>query len=391
MISRHELDDDNEDEYKLVLLIWFISSVYMKPQLISCRVQFKTRSPFSKQKFIPQIRLVRHATLPLRSSTNVIQSSLNPWVFLFVSTGILLSGSLYFRQVSGGSDYFHRLQPPGSEDSPPSKEYHGMVATKLPGRPGNLTKEQEIKLQELWTEAFKVFGVEFLAEHGDLSEKNTHHPLDAADSDKKKKKRANLFGRKRPGEGIDEAQAGGSKGLGDTDDKYGQAKEFHQTISTMTPEEIREAFWSMVKHDDPDGLLLRFLRARKWDVHKALVMLIATMRWRLKEMRVDDDITRNGEGAAAADSQSLDKAVKREATDFMTQLRLGKAFLRGTDKEGRPICHARVRLHRQGDQCEASLERYTVYIIETARLVLAPDVDTAVSPRVLIRGRGNTR
>lgn len=354
----------------------------MKLINISCPIRFTTRSSFSQQKPIPHVCLVSHATLLHRSSTNVIQSGLNSWILLFVSTGILLSGSLYFRQVSGESDNFDKLRPAGWEDSLPSKEYYGMVASKLPGRPGNLTREQEIKLKELWTEAFKVFGVELPVEHGDVSEKNnTDLALSSAEADKKKKKRMNLFGnRKHAGEGTDESHTGGSKGSGDTDDKFGLTKEFQQTLATMSPEEIREAFWSMVKHDNPDGLLLRFLRARKWDVHKALVMLIATMRWRLKEMQVDDDIIKNGEGAAATASQSSDKAVKREAADFMAQLRLGKSFLRGTDKEGRPICHARVRLHRQGDQSEASLERYTVYIIETARLVLAPDVDTAVSP-----------
>ena len=353
----------------------------MKLHLISVPIRFKTRLSWSQRKLVPPSRPACHATFPHRSSTNVIQSGLNSWVLFLVSTGIILSGSLYFRQASGEFDTFDKLRPKSFEDSLPSQEYYGMVASKLPGRPGNLTKEQEIKLKELWTEAFKVFGVELLVEHGDLDEKNSSdHAQSAAESDKKKKKRMNLFGsRKHAGEGTDESRTGGSRSSGDVDDKFGLTKEFQQTLATMSPEEIREAFWSMVKHDNPDGLLLRFLRARKWDVHKALVMLIATMRWRLKEMRVDDDIVRNGEGAAVTDTQSSDKAVKREALDFLTQLRLGKSFLRGTDKEGRPICHARVRLHRQGDQSEASLERYTVYIIETARLILAPDVDTAVS------------
>lgn len=311
----------------------------------------------------------------------MVQGGLNSWVLLFVSTGIVLSGSLYFRQVPGESGKFVESPSAGFENSLPSQEYYGMVASKLPGRPGNLTKEQEIKLKELWTEAFKVFGIELFSEHGDVNEKNNaDHALSAAESEKKKKKRVGLFGgRKHAGDASDGSHTGGSKGSADADDKFGLTKEFQQTLATMSPEEIREAFWSMVKHDNPDGLLLRFLRARKWDVHKALVMLIATMRWRLKEMRVDDDIIRNGEGAAVTDSQSSDKAVKKEALDFLAQLRLGKSFLRGTDKEGRPICHARVRLHRQADQSEASLERYTVYIIETARLVLAPNVDTAVS------------
>lgn len=355
----------------------------MKSPIISRCIQFNARSSFFQQKTIPRIR---HATLPRRSRAAVTQSGLNSWLIFIVSTGVVLSGSLYSQQVSDVSDIFNsKVQPPGSEGSPPTKEYHGMVATKLPGRPGNLTKEQETKLQELWTETFRVFGVELLVEHGEVDEKNAVHPLDVAESDKKKKKRTGMFSRRRHGESLDEAQTGGSRGsvgAGDLDDKYGQNKEFQHTLATMTPEEIRDAFWGMVKHDNPDALLLRFLRARKWDVHKALVMLIATLRWRVKDMRVDDDIMKNGESAAVADSESSDKAVKKEGTDFMTALRLGKAFFRGNDKDGRPICNARVRLHRQGEQTEASIERYTVYIIETARLLLAPGVDTAVSVRI---------
>lgn len=61
----------------------------------------------------------------------------------------------------------------------------------------------------------------------------------------------------------------------------------------------------------------------------------------------------------------------------MKQVRMGKSFLHGHDKEGRPICVVRVRLHKQADQTEQSLERYTVYIMETARLMLRPPVDTA--------------
>jgi hypothetical protein len=136
----------------------------------------------------------------------------------------------------------------------------------------------------------------------------------------------------------------------------------------------------MVKHDHPDGLLLRFLRARKWDVEKALVMMVSTMRWRSSDMHVDDDIMWNGEMKAWEDSQGSDPAKKKLGQDFLDQMRLGKSFLHGLDKEGRPMCFVRVRLHKQGEQSEESLERYTVFVIESARMILSPPVDTAVSP-----------
>jgi hypothetical protein len=74
--------------------------------------------------------------------------------------------------------------------------------------------------------------------------------------------------------------------IADGDDKYSQTKEFKEALATSTPQEIHDTFWRMVKADHPDALFLRFLRARKWDVGKAMVMLVATMHWRSKDLDV---------------------------------------------------------------------------------------------------------
>ncbi|KAI4165099.1 MAG: hypothetical protein LQ342_001376 [Letrouitia transgressa] len=245
-----------------------------------------------------------------------------------------------------------------------------MANSSLPGRPGNLTADQEAKLQELWTATMRVFGISASERLEDAGGDTEDSRPSTPSLGVKKKKRHNVFSRK-PHDNEDDGK------LADQGDKYGQSKEFQQILATANPEDLRRAFWDMAKHDHPDALLLRFLRARKWDVHNALVMLIATMKWRLSDMRVDEDIMKKGEAGALADSKNSNAAVKREGNDFLAQLRLGKSFLHGTDKAGRPICFVRVRLHRQGEQTEASLERYTVYVIETARLVLARPVDTA--------------
>ncbi|KAL8928538.1 MAG: hypothetical protein Q9208_001772 [Pyrenodesmia sp. 3 TL-2023] len=244
-----------------------------------------------------------------------------------------------------------------------------MGGPMLPGRPGNLTAYQEARLQELWTATLQVFGIQARDRPEDAGN-SQQSGSDAVTQDKKAKKKKHSVFRRQKEEDDGEAST-------DQDDKYGQGKDFQQVIATQDPEKLRNAFWSMVKHDHPDGLLLRFLRARKWDVHNALIMLIATMNWRMKEQHVDDDIMKNGEGQAMADSSSSKAAVKKEAEDFLAQLRLGKSFLHGTDREGRPMCFVRVRLHKQGEQSNTSLERYTVYTIETARLLLASNVDTA--------------
>ncbi|KAI9738348.1 MAG: hypothetical protein M1834_008846 [Cirrosporium novae-zelandiae] len=262
-----------------------------------------------------------------------------------------------------------------------------------PGRPGNLTEEQEVKLREFWIATFNVFGVPLDGEESsnmsisDISSNGTKsYPGSTTDlPDKKKKRHLNPFSKKKRLEShstgdLPEEEKESTKTASSTpttDDKYGQNQAFDKAVQDMGPDEIRSAFWSMVKHDHPDGLLLRFLRARKWDINKALVMLISTMHWRAKEAHVDDEVVYKGDGGAVADLQSSDPAVAQEAKDRLLQLRMGKSFLHGTDKLGRPMCYVRARLHNANAQSESSLDWYTIYVIETARLLLHGNVDTA--------------
>lgn len=248
-----------------------------------------------------------------------------------------------------------------------------MTGEALPGRPGTLTVDQEEKLKELWVETLLVFGV--IDPKDPVTNGNSRSRADTTSSKKPKKKRMSLFSR---GKGHDDDEADGAISPPADDDKYGQTKEFHEALATLPAETLRTTFWDMVKHDNPDALLLRFLRARKWDVKKALVMMISTMKWRVG-VHIDDDIMARGELGMLEDSLSTDKETQRHGHDFITQMRMGKSFLHGIDKNGRPMCFVRVRLHRQGEQSEQSLERYTIFVIESARLILNPPVDTAVS------------
>ncbi|KAJ4387937.1 phosphatidylinositol transfer protein csr1 [Gnomoniopsis smithogilvyi] len=264
----------------------------------------------------------------------------------------------------------------------------GIQHEELPGRVGNLTPDQEQKLRELWAAIFKVCAVGDPegAEDDAASTTGTEPLADKSTNakEKPKKRRITMFSRKghkdKNGDSDAASTASGvssSVKADDADDKYGQNKQFLETLANTSPEIIRATIWSMVKHDHPDALVLRFLRARKWDVNKALVMLVSTMNWRATEMHVDDEIMKNGEAAMVELTNSDDPKKKQLGEDFMAQIRMGKSFLHGLDNKGRPICVVRVRCHHQGEQCEESLERYTVYLIETARMVLRPPVDTA--------------
>lgn len=261
-------------------------------------------------------------------------------------------------------------------------DFDSMAA--LPGRLGNLTPEQEEKLFELWKLVLQVCDVDDEAA-GESAPSEAPAPLQAraptAGSEKPKKKRLGLFKKK---DKKDKENTSSEKGVvsldsvkeDDPDDKYGQNKVFKDVLANSSPESIRETLWKMVKMDHPDQLVLRFLRARKWDVQKALVMLVSTMKWR-QDTKVDEDIMANGEEFFLLQEQDSDDKKKRFAKDFLEQMRLGKSFCHGVDKESRPISVVRVRLHKAGEQSTESLERYTIYLIETARLLLPPSVDTA--------------
>lgn len=289
---------------------------------------------------------------------------------------------IYSSKASKASNAERQSEPPKDW----SQDYLGEIDTlKMssdaipPGHVGNLTEEQEAKLREMWVVLLKLFGVKF-EEGSEVAGDNESVKNENATQDKKKSRRS-FFGLRSSdsGKSVNGTTSNlSSLQISDGDDKYGQTKEFQQALAAKTPEELRETFWSMVKQDDPDALLLRFLRARKWDVNKAVVMLISTIRWRADEMHVDDDIMFGGEAAALEQSKSSDPSVRRLGEDFLAQFRMGKSFIHGVDKLGRPMCLIRVRLHKIGAQSEKSIERYTVHMIETARAMLPRPVETAV-------------
>ena len=337
------------------------------------------------------------AQIPIRSpalarhySTRQPREASSFWTITFALVAV--TGGAWIHSIYSNPNSKQHLPAPSR--IPSQEPFLGVIdtlqtmpTTPAPGTIGTLTPEQEAKLQEFWVLTLKVFGVKLEALEAETNGKASNEAQGPPKEKKLPSKRSKWGFFSRADDEDDAKSVLSANGVSssltsikitDDDDKYGQSKEFQQALEQMKPEEIRTAYWNMVKHDHPDSLLLRFLRARKWDIQKALIMMISTMRWRLQDVHVDDDIMANGEALAVKQSKSSDAAEKKKGEQFLYQIRLGKSFLHGVDRFGRPICLVRVRLHKAGDQEPEVLERFTVYTIETARLLLASPVETAV-------------
>lgn len=142
---------------------------------------------------------------------------------------------------------------------------------------------------------------------------------------------------------------------------------FKDALGDHNIESVKRTVRLFFRQDHPDNVMLRFLRARKWDVAKALEMLAHTIIWRLDEFKVND-LLESGELAA----------YENKDRGLMLQFELGKAFVYGVDLKGRPLVVVRPDLHDPKAQSEHDIEKYTIFIMEVCRgFMKEPMVDTA--------------
>ncbi|KAI8995140.1 CRAL-TRIO domain-containing protein [Gaertneriomyces semiglobifer] len=125
------------------------------------------------------------------------------------------------------------------------------------------------------------------------------------------------------------------------------------------PKRLVEELFLACAFDAPDQFMLRFLRARKWDVTKAVQMCISTLQW-----RIETDIR----GVLTKGEEGLDPA----------ELECNKSYFMGTDLQGRPCCFVHVRLHDKGTVNQILTRNLTIYLLETGRLLLQAPQEMAM-------------
>lgn len=182
-----------------------------------------------------------------------------------------------------------------------------MTLSNEPGTVGNLTVEEERKLQEAWVHLLRLCGTE-----------------------------------------LDDSEV------------PSKSKEYWQHLSNKSPADFKRRLWCFNLAEHPDVTVLRFLRARKWDVENAMTMLLSAINWR-EERSIDRDVVYTGESVGLKASPTTDEQ------GFVSQYRSGKSYVRGTDKEGRPVYVIRVKLHDPGKQSSQSMETYVLHNIESLR------------------------
>lgn len=161
---------------------------------------------------------------------------------------------------------------------------------EVEGRANNLTEDQTVKLKYFWAIFLKKIG----------------NPI----SDKT--------------DNLDANKSGSSLNFFKKVEVYkDDCKNFPLDLAGLYLNETNElykVFWETIQFYHPDDVLLRFLRARKWNPEKALEMIIKALHFYNYV-----DIRR----------------VKREGENSLNlnMLEKGQVYFQGNDKSGRPIVY----------------------------------------------------
>ncbi len=125
----------------------------------------------------------------------------------------------------------------------------------------------------------------------------------------------------------------------------------NENIENFVNSTYGKELFTIFANDNPDSVVLRWLRARKWDINNALEQFIDTLKWR-NQWGVNQLIA-NGESD-----------LSRE------EIEKGKAFYIGYDRKGRPIHYVSIKDHIKGEFSSEQTQKLTVFAMELGRKLL---------------------
>lgn len=201
---------------------------------------------------------------------------------------------------------------------------------------GNLDADQKSKLAHIWDLTFTVINHPDKAKLGEFTpdDEIIHHEDNLSKDDASKLSKA-----------LHEEQ-----------------QALRDLFATHGVEEFHDQLWFLFGPDIPDMIMLKFLRARKWNVHQAFAMLCNCIKWRI-EVNVADIIAKG------------DIGLSKEDPKYEIQGPAEKSYLLGfTPDELIPVISIHVKNHIAKAQPAETMTNFVIVCAETFRsLVTYPN------------------
>ncbi|KAJ1025201.1 hypothetical protein NDA16_002706 [Ustilago loliicola] len=127
---------------------------------------------------------------------------------------------------------------------------------------------------------------------------------------------------------------------------------------------LRREFWAIVKGEHPDAYMLRCLRARKWDVDRALAIIGSTCAF-----RVQYNIS------GIMEEAELGLTRTRGGFNIMNN---GISYVQGATAAGEPVYFIEVGSHYPSNQTAEELKRGVILLQESLQILMPPPVERKV-------------
>lgn len=124
--------------------------------------------------------------------------------------------------------------------------------------------------------------------------------------------------------------------------------------------ETEEVHWEFIRFcgsHHPDAVVLRFLRARKWNAERGTKMLMKALRWRME-----------------FDIKTLIHQGESQLSDHI--LNSGMAYFHKEDKQNRPVMVLHAKLYDPQYFTLDEAQRFCIYMIETGKEYIVDETAT---------------
>lgn len=135
-------------------------------------------------------------------------------------------------------------------------------------------------------------------------------------------------------------------------------QELHPLLAKYIPEELHRALWALGRNDNPDNVLLRFMRIADFDVKTTLKWFAEALDWRYNKFCIDELLFKG-------DSHIYFEGKMPRLVHTMLR---NEIYIRGFSRTGCPIVHVRGATHVRGNCSDEEFELFVGLVFEWTRL-----------------------